>query len=88
MDEQTASDPPLTDATRPVLPAPTPRTGANDWTAIDHLSVLDCFISPFRQLDDVPNDFTEAWALAEADVHENLLQQQTLTLGLACSNGS
>ena len=56
--------------TRPELPPPLPPTGANDWSAIDHLSCIDCFLSPFKQLDEVPDAFTEAWALAMVDVHE------------------
>ena len=56
--------------TRPELPPPLPPTGANGWSAIDHLSCLDCFLSPFKQLDEVPDAFTEAWALAMVDVHE------------------
>ena len=58
------------DRVYPGLPAALDPTGRNDWSAIDHINVLDCFISPFRLLDDVPSAFREAWALANTDVHE------------------
>ena len=58
------------DWAKPVIPLPSAPTGANDWTAIDHIDVFDCFVSPFRQLDDIPTQFIESWALANVEVHE------------------
>ena len=37
---------------------------------------MDCFLPPFRQLDEVPETFVEFWALANVDVHELNLKQR------------
>ena len=58
------------DADLQIPPRPSPATGANDWSALDHVSTLDCFVSPFRQLAEVPAAFVEAWAAANTEVHE------------------
>ena len=49
---------------KPTKPQPSPPTGANDQTAIDHITVEDCYIGGVRHIDDVPLEFAQDWAHA------------------------
>ena len=46
------------------------RARQDGWEAIDEHSPLDCFLSPFNHLDNVPDAHRQDWALAVVDVLE------------------
>ena len=63
--------PQLNGLERPPLPAAsTSRSHDSGWPAIDHLPLTACISSPFRHLDQVPQNLLEGWAEAVADVCE------------------
>ena len=49
-----------------VLPRVSPPR--NGWNAIDHISVSQCAENPLQQLEAVPTEFMEEWAMAYAEV--------------------
>ena len=56
-----------------VIPMPAPDiVGGNGWPVIDEVSIMDCLVSPFAHLDDVPTEHAEGWALAMVDILDYL----------------
>jgi hypothetical protein len=56
---------------QPSLPPPGPGAPVpGQWDALDHVSALDCLVSPCSHLRDVPSVFRADWARAHVDVFD------------------
>ena len=69
----------------PAEPVAAPTAG--EWEEIDDISAVDCCLSVFSRLDDVPRAFTTHWARATVDVLEYVSDAQARGDAVALTRG-